>query len=107
MAAQTAMLVLTTFPDEETATRATRPLVDERLAACVAILPPMTSLYRWQGAVEQARECQVVIKTTDRAAERVLARLAREHPYETPELLLLPVAGGGEAYLRWLYDSVS
>jgi periplasmic divalent cation tolerance protein len=100
-------IVLTTFPADADADALARTLVGERLAACVNILPPMRSIYRWQGAVEEASERQLIIKT---AASRVAAlkrRLADLHPYDVPEILVLPVSDGGERYLEWIGDSVS
>jgi len=99
-----ALLVLTTWPaGADPATFATT-LVDERLAACVNVLPEMDSIYRWQGGVEHARERQVVIKTTRRQLEALKIRLQALHPYEVPELIALPIAGGAEAYLAWLAE---
>jgi periplasmic divalent cation tolerance protein len=98
-------IVLTTWPVEQDPGAMAVALVEERLAACVNLLPPMESVYRWQGTVERAAERQVVIKTTRQAVERLLARLASLHPYEVPEMLVLPVSGGGEAYLRWIAEN--
>ena len=100
-----AVIVLTTLGAGTDAAPLARALVEERLAACVNVLPAMRSFYRWQGAVEDEREQQLVIKTTPDVLERLTARLLELHPYETPELLVLD-AGGSEAYLRWLGDSV-
>jgi periplasmic divalent cation tolerance protein len=83
-----------------------RTLVDERLVACVNVLPPMQSIYRWEGAVEQATEHQLVMKTTEERVEALKARLVALHPYEVPEVLVLPIADGAEPYLRWLTESV-
>lgn len=100
-----ALLVLTTWPaNADPATFATT-LVEERLAACVNVLPEMDSIYRWQGRVDTARERQVFIKTTRAQLEAIKLRIQVLHPYEVPELLALPVVGGGEAYLTWLAES--
>lgn len=96
------VLVLTTIPLDLDADHFARTLVAERLAACVSVMAPMASTYHWQGAIEAANERQVIVKTT---AERVTAierRLANLHPYDVPELLVLPVSGGGAAYLDWV-----
>jgi periplasmic divalent cation tolerance protein len=77
--------------------------VEEGLAACVNVLPPMQSVYRWEGRTEQAAELQLVIKTSARRVEDLKARLADLHPYDVPELLVLPVADGGADYLRWIH----
>ena len=90
-----------TAPDADTARRIARTLVDERLIACANLLPGVTSIYRWQGATEEAAEVLVVMKTRPGLLDRLFARAAALHPYEVPELLALPVAGGLEAYCRW------
>jgi len=100
-----ALLVLTTWPAGADHAAFATTLVDERLAACVNVLPEMDSIYRWQGRVEHARERQIVIKTTGRQLEALKLRLHALHPYEVPELLALPIAGGAAAYLAWLRDS--
>ena len=100
-----AVIVLTTLGAETDASTLARTLVDERLAACVNVLPAMRSFYRWKGAVEDEREQQLIIKTAPDVLERLKARLLELHPYETPELLVLD-AGGSDAYLRWLGESV-
>ena len=102
--ASTVSIVLTTLGADADAAAIARTLIDERLAACVNILPPMTSVYRWQGKVEQDREQQMVIKTaSDRVAD-LQGRLRQLHPYELPEFLVLD-ATGSEAYLAWVGES--
>lgn len=101
-----ARIVLTTLPADADGVAWARPLVEDRLAACVSVLPAMTSVYRWQEAVEEAREQQVIIKTTARHVDAVGAWIAEHHPYDVPELLVLSVADGGEAYLAWITASV-
>ena len=99
--AQQVALVLTTFSVGH-AVAVARVLVEERLAACVNVLPPMTSVYRWEGAVQQEAEEQVVIKTsTDRLAA-LETRLRQLHPYELPEFLVITADAGAEAYLKWV-----
>lgn len=102
--ALTVSIVLTTLGADVDAAAIARTLVDERLAACVNILPPMTSVYRWQGKVEQDREQQVVIKTGADRVAALQARLRELHPYELPEFLVLD-ATGSEAYLAWVGES--
>ena len=106
MTTTAAVIVLTTFPDEALAAVFARTVVEERLAACVSVLPPMASTYRWEGRIEQARECQVIIKTTAAGVDALTRRLSELHPYDVPEVLVLDVAQGGETYLRWLGESV-
>jgi periplasmic divalent cation tolerance protein len=84
-----------------------RSLVEEGLAACVNVLPPMQSVYRWQGNVEEATERQLVIKTTVERAKALEKRLLELHPYEVPEIVFVPVSGGSTAYLAWLAASVA
>lgn len=101
------VVVLTTIgTDVNPATLAMR-LVEERLAACVNVLPEMDSFFRWRGAVEQAQERQLVIKTTAARLADLEARLHAMHPYDLPEFLVVPVRQGSEAYLRWIRDSTS
>ena len=100
-------IVLTTIGSDTDALPLARTLVDERLAACVNILPPMVSIYRWKGAVEEDREHQVVIKTTSDRIQALEMRLRQLHPYELPEFLVLDLAGGGAAYLNWVRESVA
>ncbi|MBI2828634.1 MAG: divalent-cation tolerance protein CutA [Acidobacteria bacterium] len=104
--AAAAVIVLTTLAADVDAGALARTLVAERLAACVNILPVMTSVYRWQGRVEEERERQLVIKTAADLVSALAARLGELHPYEVPEFLVLRVSEGSDAYLRWLRDSV-
>jgi periplasmic divalent cation tolerance protein len=99
-------LVLTTLAAEADAGAMARTLVEERLAACVNVLPAMTSTYRWKGSVEQEREQQLVIKTSRDRVPALEARLRELHPYEVPEMLVLQ-ASGSDAYLAWIGESVS
>ena len=99
------VVVLSTCGSSQEALRIARSLVEERLAACVNVLPPMRSLYRWQGRVHDDREQQLVIKTTASRLARLDARLRQVHPYELPEFLVLR-AGASDAYAGWLRDSV-
>lgn len=106
-ATPTAIVVLCTVPDRETATRLAEAAVAQRLAACVTMLPGAESVYLWEGALERAREIQLVAKTTT-AAYAALEQLWRsEHPYELPEVIAVPIASGLEAYLQWISHAVS
>jgi periplasmic divalent cation tolerance protein len=82
-----------------------RTLVEERLAACVNILPAMTSLYRWEGRIEKDQERQLVIKTTRDRLAALEERVRHLHPYEVPEFLVLPASGGSDAYIQWVGES--
>jgi periplasmic divalent cation tolerance protein len=103
----TAVVVLTTLSGNANAAALARTLVEERLAACVNVLPVMTSVYRWRGVVEEEREQQLVIKTAAPRLAALEARLKELHPYELPEFLVIQVVSGSAAYLAWLAESVS
>jgi periplasmic divalent cation tolerance protein len=96
------LMAVTTAPSEEAATKLVRSLVERRIIACGTILSGATSIYRWKGAVETAAEVVVLMKTTASRWEALKQELPRLHPYEVPELLALPVAGGHQPYLDWL-----
>lgn len=100
------LLVLTTVGTGTDAAALARTLVEERLAACVNVLPVMTSVYRWKGGIEEDREQQIVIKTTAARLAALEARLAALHPYELPEFLVLQVDQGSAAYLAWVHGAV-
>jgi periplasmic divalent cation tolerance protein len=102
----TVVLVLTTIGADADAPALARTLVEERLAACVNVLPAMTSVYRWKGQVESDREQQIVIKTDAGRVQALEARLRELHPYELPEFLVVPAGGGSAAYLAWVGESV-
>ena len=96
------VLVLTTMGADADAAGLARTLVEERLAACVNVLAPMTSIYRWKGSLETDRELQLLIKTSPDRVEALEARLRALHPSEVPEFLVIEVSGGSEAYLDWV-----
>lgn len=98
-------VVLITVPTEEKAREIARALVEERLAACVNILPGLTSVYRWQGEVVEDQELLLVVKTTTFRFPALKERVLSLHPYSVPEILALPVAEGHRAYLDWLRES--
>ncbi|MEN8376277.1 MAG: divalent-cation tolerance protein CutA [Gemmatimonadota bacterium] len=95
-------VALMSAPDEETAGRIVRILVEERLAACGNIVAGSRSIYRWQGAVEEAAEVLVVLKTTQSAAPTMIRRVAEMHPYDVPEVLVLDVSTGLVSYMEWV-----
>jgi periplasmic divalent cation tolerance protein len=101
-----AAIVLTTLGADADTGAVARSLVEERLAACVNVLAPMTSTYRWNGTVAQEREQQLVIKTSRALVPALQARLIELHPYELPEFLVLD-ASGSTAYLRWIEENVN
>jgi periplasmic divalent cation tolerance protein len=95
-------IIMSTFPSAEVAEAVVRALVEECRIACGTIIPNATSIYRWQGTVERAHEVQVFLKSSMADAPLVCARLAELHPYEVPEVVVLPVAGGHAPYLQWV-----
>ena len=94
--------MLTNCPDEESANTIALALVEERLAACVNILPRVQSVYRWQGAVESATEIPLFIKSTATNYPALEAAIRNRHPYQVPEIIALPVERGLPAYLDWI-----
>jgi periplasmic divalent cation tolerance protein len=104
------VLVLTTVPADDRAAsgdRIANILVSERLAACVTIGPPMTSVYRWQGNVTRDAERQLVIKTSVDRVAALKNRLTELHSYELPEIIVIPVTGASDAYLNWVLTSTA
>lgn len=99
-------IVLTTVSSQDEARRLATALVEERLAACVNIVNEVHSVYRWQGAVEEAAEVLLVIKTRVEKLEALEAAVRRLHSYDVPEFLILQADGGSAAYLRWIDESV-
>lgn len=99
-----AVFVYTTWPSLVEAEQAGRGLVEQRLCACVNILPGMISLYRWEGAIERGEEVVTIVKTRASLVEAVRAAVKAMHSYTTPAILVLPLEGGDAAYLRWMMD---
>jgi periplasmic divalent cation tolerance protein len=96
------LLIITNCPDEEVANAIALALVEEKLAACVNILPRVQSVYRWQGAVESASEIPLLIKTTADRYGALESRIGELHPYDVPEIIAVPITRGLPAYLNWL-----
>jgi periplasmic divalent cation tolerance protein len=99
------VVVLTTLPADADGTAFARTLVGERLAACVNVLPLMESVYRWEGRVERETERQLAMKTSRDRVAALWERVRELHPYELPEFIVLPIADGNDAYLRWISES--
>jgi periplasmic divalent cation tolerance protein len=95
-------VVLTSVPDAATGERLARALVEERLAACVNLLPGVRSIYRWQGRLEDSAEVLLLVKTRADRCAALAARIQALHPYELPEVLELAASGGSAAYLEWV-----
>ncbi|MGD0497949.1 MAG: divalent-cation tolerance protein CutA [Bryobacteraceae bacterium] len=96
------IVVLSTCAHEEEAEKLARKLVEERLAACVNVIPRMRSYYRWQGAIEAADECLLVIKSSRALFPALVSVLESAHSYEVPEALAIPILDGAAPYLNWL-----
>jgi len=96
------LLVMTNLGDIASAQMLARALVEQRLAACVNILPAVQSIYRWNGAVEQAAEVTLLIKTTTARYAELEQAIRALHPYELPEVIAVPVSAGLPAYLEWI-----
>lgn len=101
-----ARVVWVTVPNEEVAVRVGRAVVEERLAACVTVIPGVRSIYRWQGAIHDEPELQLLIKTEARHLSALHSRVVALHGYEVPEFLALPVEVGSERYLNWIHEQV-
>ena len=102
-----ALLVLTNLPDRASAEALAAALIEQRLAACVNVLAPCRSVYRWQGAVQKEEEHPVLIKTTRERYAELEAAIRAQHPYELPEIVAVPIERGLPAYLDWLAAETS
>ncbi len=96
------IVVFSTFPSEDKAADIARTLVSEQLCACVNLVPPVRSIYRWQGQICDERETLAIIKTTRERFDALRERLIELHPYEVPEVIALPVEAGHPPYLDWV-----
>ncbi|WP_409311334.1 divalent cation tolerance protein CutA [Pectobacterium sp. B1J-3] len=101
-----AVVILCTAPDEDCAQHLAKQLLEAQLAACVTLLPGARSLYFWEGKLEQQSEVQMLIKSDISHQQSLLEHLKYHHPYDTPELLVLPVVAGDSDYLTWLNASL-
>jgi periplasmic divalent cation tolerance protein len=100
------LVVFVTAPSEAKALELAERLVDESLAACVNVVPGLTSIFMWQGRRQQAMEALLLIKTRADGYSALQQRILELHPYSVPEVLALAVDGGAPAYLQWVHDSV-
>jgi periplasmic divalent cation tolerance protein len=100
------VMIYTTWPDVDKARAAARALIGQRLAACVNILPAMTSLYRWEGGIEQADEVVMLIKTSRTSIKAIEEAVMRLHPYDTPAFMALAVSQSSHAYADWLLNAL-
>lgn len=100
------VVILVTAGSLRQARKIARRLVEQKLAACVNITPPVQSVYRWEGKVETAKEFLLVIKSTRELFDPIKAEVLKLHSYATPEIICLPIVDGSAEYLRWLEESV-
>ena len=100
-------IVLVTAPDVEDGQKIARKLVSDQLAACVNLLPGMTSIYTWEGEICEESEVLLIIKTRADLFETLSLTVQAEHPYEVPEIIALPIIDGDRDYLKWLEESCS
>ena len=105
--ATSVVIVLTTLPADADPAPLARQLIGERLAACVNALPIMQSIYRWEGAVQEENERQLVIKTSAGRLDALQERLHQLHPYQVPEFVVLPAAAASRGYAQWVDDAVA
>ncbi len=98
------IIVLSTVPDADTGSTIARTLVEERLAACVSIVPALRSIYRWKGVIQDDTESLLVVKTQASLFEKLRARIAQLHPYEVAEIVGLSPVACHEPYARWVLD---
>ncbi|MCS7131959.1 MAG: divalent-cation tolerance protein CutA [Hadesarchaea archaeon] len=99
-------VVFTTARDREEAENIARRVVEERLAACVNVVPNVASTYLWKGRVERGEEVLLLMKTSEKKLENLFKRVAELHSYEVPELLALPIGRGSASYMRWMEESL-
>ena len=102
-----AIIVVTQVPDRAVATDLARMLLERRLAACVNVGAPVESIYHWRGRIETAEEIPVVIKTRSVLYSEVEAAVRDIHPYDTPEIIAIPLVAGDARYLAWIADETS
>ncbi len=95
-------MVLSTIDQRSTALDLAHQLVNENLVACVNIIPSISSVYKWQGKIEESSEILLVLKSTEDRVRAMMTRLQELHPYDVPEILVLPVEGGSVAYREWV-----
>jgi periplasmic divalent cation tolerance protein len=100
------VVALVTTGSQEEATRIAETLVSEMLAACVNLIPDITSVYRWEGKVQRGREWLLVIKSRQQVLDELVRRVQALHSYDVPEIIALPLVGGSEQYLRWIDGEV-
>lgn len=96
------IIVFSNCGSHEEARRVARALVDTRVCACVNIIPGIQSIYRWQGSIQEEAEWMLIIKTTRELFDRLSAELRKNHSYEIPEVIAIPIVEGNPDYLKWI-----
>lgn len=100
-------IALTTCPNPDIANQLALGIVEQQLAACVNIFPAIQSIYQWQGKIEQENESLLVIKTLQQQLAELESFIQKQHPYEVPEFITIPIESGSKAYLDWITASLS
>lgn len=100
------ILIVTNFPDKKQAMAFANKIIDDRLAACINILNASISVYSWQGKTESAEEIPVLIKTQQQNYTKIEQAIKSMHPYELPEIIIVPIIGGLPAYLQWISQTI-
>lgn len=100
---RTGIVILCTTPDNKTAKIIAQSLLNNQLAACINIIPEIHSLYVWNNKLEQTQETQMIIKTTQACFSHVQEHINSQHPYDTPEIIEIPITNGAQNYLTWLF----
>lgn len=99
------LTVFTTCPDVDVATELARHLIQQKLAACVNVIPTMHAIYRWQDAIEESKEALLLIKTTQERYAALEEYIAKQHPYQIPEIIAVPIVRCSNASLQWMIES--
>jgi len=99
-------IILSTCPTVSCANKIAKILVERKLAACVNIIPEITSVYRWQNETVQEKEVQLIIKTTESQFNAITEQIKLLHPYETPEIIAMNIQQGDKEYLNWISTSI-
>ena len=100
-------IIYSTIGSVEEARKIARILVEEKLVACVNIIPKIESIYRWQGNIEEDSECILLAKTTDKNVERTIQRIKEIHSYDVPDIVTIPITSGLKDYLNWVEDETA
>jgi len=101
------VIVYSTIDKIQDARRIAHKLVEEKLVACVNIIPKIESIYRWKGKIESGNECVIIAKTVDKNVKKVITKIKDLHPYELPDIVVLPIIGGLKEYLKYIADETS